>query len=358
MKKLVSLLLALSMVITMSAFATEEKSADVKHVERVIAGIGEVTLEREKYILDAEQAYAALLEVDKELVENREDMFAARETFNKLLQQEADTVSQAIAAISNTTTDEDGNIKINLKNEETIADVEAAYEALPDAAKAMVTNHNDLLLARSEYDLFSNFNEAKERGAATFVFDGVKFSYVVDEDVWAMVQNEITDEYEPSDVAYGKGTLRFEGKNNLIVSPVVPVGWEINTQTDSGFYLTSKQNPKEVLYIQAGLIDEACLQYEEPYLILEAFITKAINNGFEHGQFHRTVYAQHRAIWFQSKGDREGLWAIILVGDQIVTLYMSGCYKGDVLTKRMVGLMVHCLNNMSIEELEPVTDIG
>lgn len=64
---------------------TEEKNEDVKNVERLIAGIGEVTLDKLKFIEDAEIAYSKLYEIDKLLVGNRETLFAARQKYAELL---------------------------------------------------------------------------------------------------------------------------------------------------------------------------------------------------------------------------------------------------------------------------------
>ena len=84
MKKLTALLMA-----AVLAFAAvgcgQKKNDDVLRVERLIDAIGEVTLDREKYVLDAEDAFAKLYEADKDAVDNRETLTEARKALNSLL---------------------------------------------------------------------------------------------------------------------------------------------------------------------------------------------------------------------------------------------------------------------------------
>ena len=165
MKRFLSILLALSMVLALCACGTQapaepseppepEKPEEVKNVERLIAAIGEVSLEREKYITDAEGAYADLLEADKDLVENAGELFAARERYNALLQREADEVIRAIEAI--------GKVSISEPREAEILAADAAYEALPEAARELVTNYEDLLKAKTVLNVLARVKEAAD----------------------------------------------------------------------------------------------------------------------------------------------------------------------------------------------------
>jgi len=78
MKKIIALLLALTMCFSLCACG---KSEEVKNVEALISAIGEVTLDGESAILAAEEAYNALAEEDKAKVENYADLTAARDSY-------------------------------------------------------------------------------------------------------------------------------------------------------------------------------------------------------------------------------------------------------------------------------------
>lgn len=347
MKKTVALLFALSMVFVLCACGgqststelEDNRSDEVKNVERLIAAIGEVSLEREKYITDAEQAYAALLEADKELVENAAELKAARDTFTELLRLEADQVSQAISAIGH----------VNVDKEDQIAEAEASYAALPEGAKAMVENYKELTDARYSLDILKQLFAAQERGETTIIIDGVKVSYVVDEDRWAVVENELTEEYEPADLAYQKSTLRWTSQN-LLVTADVPTGWHIEKTTEQGFALANK-DVTMVLYIWSAVLTEQQKQHADAYSTIDAVATEAIGSSRQHGEFHHTIYAQRRASWCRVDMDGyDTVFVFILDGNNLVVLQ---AYSPDkILTKDLLGIAVHCINSMTIGKIE------
>lgn len=99
MKKTVALILALSMVFALCACGgqtQEEKPDAVKNVERLIDGIGEVSLDKIRFIEDAEGAYEQLYEVDKSLVTNYDTLLSARETYNTLLNEVNEEIEKNI----------------------------------------------------------------------------------------------------------------------------------------------------------------------------------------------------------------------------------------------------------------------
>ena len=94
MKKVISFVLALSMVFALCGCGGQkqpEKPDAVKNVERLIDAIGEVSLDREKYITDAESAYNNLYEVDKEQVENYSLLVEAKTQYGLLIEAEIET---------------------------------------------------------------------------------------------------------------------------------------------------------------------------------------------------------------------------------------------------------------------------
>ena len=320
----------------------DNRPDEVKNVERLIAAIGEVSLEREKYITDAEQAYSELLEADKELVENAAELKAAREAYTALLHQEADRVSQAIGTIG----------KVSVEKEDQIAEAEAAYAALPDGAKPMVENYKELTEARYSLEILKQLFEAQARGETTIEIDGVKVSYLVDEERWAVVENELTEEYEPVDLAYNKQTLTWTDLKHRVVTEV-PAGWSREQRTNSymvGFLYTNKDSTM-AMYLWSASLTEKQLQYEEPYSILDAVATEAIGSSREHGEFHHSIYGQHRALW--CRVDMEGndtLFVFMLVDDDIVVL--QAWRPNESLTKQMLGIAVHCVNHMIITDVD------
>ncbi len=338
MKKLVALILTLSMVFALCGCG-ERKSEEVQNVERLIAAIGEVSLDREKYITDAEQAYAALLEADKELVENAEELVAAREAYSALLRQKAEEVSQAIDAIG----------KVTLEKEAEIAAAEEAYSALPEEAKPMVENYKVLTDARYSLDVLTRLFEAQERGQTTIEIDGVKVSYLVDEDRWAVVENELTEEYEPADLAYQKSTFRWTSQN-LLVTADVPTGWHIEKTTEQGFALANRDVTK-VLYIWSAVLTEQQKQHDDAYSTIDAVATEAIGSSRQHGEFHHSIYAQRRASWCRVDMDGyDTVFVFMLDGNNLVVLQ---AYSPDkILTKDLLGIAVHCVNNMTIGKIE------
>ena len=109
MKRVCVLLLAFSLVFALwgcgetspqnKEEAFNEKTDAVKNVERLIDGIGEVSIEKEKYIIDAEKAYEELYEIDKNAVDNYDILLSAREEYDKLvdeiIEKNTTTINQA-----------------------------------------------------------------------------------------------------------------------------------------------------------------------------------------------------------------------------------------------------------------------
>lgn len=81
MKKIISLVLALVMCLSLCACG---KSQAVKDVEEVIKAIGEVSLDSEEAILKAERMYDYLTDSEKSKVENKGVLVEARYAYDKL----------------------------------------------------------------------------------------------------------------------------------------------------------------------------------------------------------------------------------------------------------------------------------
>ena len=145
----------------------EKEAADKAAADAVIAkiaAIGTVTLNSKTAIEDAEAAYAALTDTQKALVTNHDTLLAARAAYDQLVAEKeaadnkaaADAVIAKISAIGTVT----------LESKTAIEDAEAAYAALTDTQKALVTNYSALTAARAAYDQQVAEKEAADKAAA------------------------------------------------------------------------------------------------------------------------------------------------------------------------------------------------
>ena len=112
--------------------------------------IGPVTSESGPAIKDARASYEALSDEAKALVSNVQTLSDAESAYAQYeaqaqeaqWQAQADALSNQITAIG----------PVTAESGPAIADAEAAYNALPDGAKAKVGNIGDLIAKRAEYD--------------------------------------------------------------------------------------------------------------------------------------------------------------------------------------------------------------
>lgn len=140
MKKIVVFILALSMIFVVCACGGQtqkEKPESVKNVERLIDAIGEASLEREKYIADAESAYESLYEADKELIENYNHLVEARAKYNSLVQSVEDEIKEEIAEAI-----------VLIDNEKTVLEAVSRLEQLKNKA----INDSQLVLIQNSLD--------------------------------------------------------------------------------------------------------------------------------------------------------------------------------------------------------------
>ena len=115
-------------------------------VDDKIAAIGEVTIESEEAITAARAAYDALTDAQKELVTKLADLEAAESTLKELKTASdaelAAAVDERIAAIG----------EVTLASEDTIKAARAAYNALTDDQKALVTGLETLAAAEAKLE--------------------------------------------------------------------------------------------------------------------------------------------------------------------------------------------------------------
>ncbi len=92
-------LLVLTLCVLMSFSVTACKSEEVKNVESVITALGEIDLEKEDAIIEAEKLYEALPEEDKSKVENYELLETARTEYDDILKDFSDETKFCASAM-------------------------------------------------------------------------------------------------------------------------------------------------------------------------------------------------------------------------------------------------------------------
>ena len=130
MKRLLSLTLALVIVLSLSACG---QSAAAQSVDEQIDAIGEVTLDSESKIAEAESALAGLAEEDRKQVKGAEDLAKARTAYEALV------VEEAITAIGTVTLD----------SGDAITAARAAYDGASAEVQAAVRNADQLSAAEA-----------------------------------------------------------------------------------------------------------------------------------------------------------------------------------------------------------------
>ena len=112
-----------------------EESAKAKEAEKKIDAIGKVTLDSEKAIKEARDAYDALHGDFKAQVTNYDTLTAAEKKLSDLkIDKAAEDAESKIDAIG----------KVTLDSEKAIKEARDTYDALPDAAKKKVNNYKSL----------------------------------------------------------------------------------------------------------------------------------------------------------------------------------------------------------------------
>lgn len=163
-------------------------------IEKIDA-IGEVTLEDEATINDARTLYTALTEEQKALVTNYETLTAAEATLAALKQQAA--VDETIAKI-------DAIGTVTLDSADAISAARAAYNALSEEQKALVTNYDVLVAAEADLKDLRNPNPDPS------TFDGIVYDFTTAVDLL-----NVADGAHPSfnnqtiADAYENGTINY-----------------------------------------------------------------------------------------------------------------------------------------------------
>lgn len=173
MRKALSLLLALAMCLSLCACG---KSAAAETVDRLIEAIGTVTLESERAITEAENAYAQLPDSDKKKVENLAALMEARTAYNDLVE-----VLQLIIEENEARIDEAskklGDLDIAGAYDLLLSALESATEAQLTTIESMFEEINNLCYPNTHFIRFENITTADIRAQAADEGDLVSYYY-------------------------------------------------------------------------------------------------------------------------------------------------------------------------------------
>lgn len=134
----------------------------VKNVKSLIDAIGEVTLESEAKITEARKAYDALTEAQKEKVGDKVNVLTAAEA--KLAELKKAEADRKAAAAVDAKIDNLG--EITLESNAAVTAARAAYEALTDAQKALVTKMPALEAAEAKLKELQDAADQAEKDQA------------------------------------------------------------------------------------------------------------------------------------------------------------------------------------------------
>ena len=141
--------------------AAEKEKADreaAAAVDQMIEAIGDVTLNSKAAIDLAQNAYDALTEEQQAYVTKADVLAEAQAAYEALVKSEND---KAAAAAVEARIDAIGEVTIDSRT--AIEKAEAAYEALTDEQKQLVTNSDVLTVARAAYDSLVQVNEVEKQ---------------------------------------------------------------------------------------------------------------------------------------------------------------------------------------------------
>ena len=146
---------------------SEERQEDInaaKAVDDKISLIGEVSLESRLLIEDARASYDALTKEQKELVKQLDTLEAAEKKYQELKEQaDKEEIDKAEAASVDKLIETIG--EVTLDSGETIEAARAAYNALTDEQKVLVTGLDALKAAESKYGLLVKEQNDKKAAA-------------------------------------------------------------------------------------------------------------------------------------------------------------------------------------------------
>lgn len=132
--KLISFVAIALLMLACIAGCSAQNDEDVQSTISAIDAIGEVSLDSDSSIYNAEAKYEALTDRQKKAVSNYDTLVAARNSYNNLIEAEMAKVEKAISGIG----------EVTLEKASIIDDANSLYQSLPNDAKEQVSNYDVL----------------------------------------------------------------------------------------------------------------------------------------------------------------------------------------------------------------------
>lgn len=132
--KLISFVAIALLMLACIAGCSAQNDEDVQSTISAIDAIGEVSLDSDSSIYNAEAKYEALTDRQKKAVSNYDTLVAARNSYNNLIEAEIAKVEKAISGIG----------EVTLEKASIIDDANSLYQSLPNDAKEQVSNYDVL----------------------------------------------------------------------------------------------------------------------------------------------------------------------------------------------------------------------
>ena len=123
------------------------KSSDVKRVEELINGIGEVSLSSADYISEALEAYEDLSDADKNKVANYDDLMSASDEYDELIDEAVSDANDLYRGINEALDDYDLD-----EAYECLDELENIYNSLPEDNRDDVSFDMDISTMRNTLD--------------------------------------------------------------------------------------------------------------------------------------------------------------------------------------------------------------
>lgn len=151
----------------------QQQAADRAAAQEVMAfidSIGTVTLDSGEAIAQAQAAWEALTDAQKALVTNKDILQSAQAAYDALLREKAEQEAADLAA-AQAVTDQIEKIRLSLQAGPAIAEAKAAYAALTQRQKTLVTNFDRLQQLETEYAQLVAQEQARQEQAAQAQLD-------------------------------------------------------------------------------------------------------------------------------------------------------------------------------------------
>lgn len=188
-------------ILFLSNRLNDEEKADVEQVVNTIENIGEVQINSDSKIVEAEKLYNALSKKCQRHVENREKLTDARETYNNLRAEETMGLINEIGTVT-------------LNNQDVVDKAKESYDALSDEQRKLVNNSDKLL---SDIEQLTNLRiedvNSKISAIGTVTLDSEK-TITEARDAY----DKLSDNGKAKVIGYDELTLAEENYEKLAIS--------------------------------------------------------------------------------------------------------------------------------------------